>query len=259
MGEHIPGARMVELPGDDHLPWEGDQESLLDEIERFLAGVRDEVEPDRVLATLLVHRYRRLDREGGRLGDRAWNDLLARHHRLVRAQLARFRGREVDTAGDGFFATFDGPARAVRCASAIVASRPRAGPRGPRRRPHRRGRADGRRASAESPSHIGARIAAAARPGEVLVSSTVKDIVAGSGIAFEERGEHELSVLGVHGTCSQPTAERSPVDSMPSAPIASMHGVGLDASTGKPPLRPPAATNEGSRPTAIRERGLVRL
>lgn len=196
MGEHIPGARVVELPGDDHLPWEGDRDALLDEIERFLVGVQNETEPDRVLATLLFTDIVGSTEKAAALGDRAWSELLSRHHRAVRAQLARFRGDEVDTAGDGMFATFDGPARAVRCASAIVASvrtlgiEVRAGVHtGEIERSH-----GGVRGIAV---HIGARIAAAAAPGEVLVSSTVKDIVAGSGIGFEERGEHELA--GVPG------------------------------------------------------------
>jgi class 3 adenylate cyclase len=120
MGEHIPGARMVELPGNDHLPWEGDRDALLDEIERFLTGVGEEVGPDRVLATLLFTDIVGSTAKAAELGDGAWQDLLTKHHRLVRAQLARFRGREVDMAGDGVFAAFDGPARAVRCASAIA-------------------------------------------------------------------------------------------------------------------------------------------
>ena len=197
MGEHIPGAKAVELPGTDHLPWEGDQESVLEEIERFLAGVHDDVEPDRVLATLLFTDIVASTATAARVGDSAWNELLTRHHRLVRAQLARFRGREVDAAGDGLFATFDGPARAVRCASAIVASVRDLGVE------VRAGVHTGEIEQSDSSVrgiavHIGARIAAAARPGEVLVSSTVKDIVAGSGIGFEERGEHELA--GVPGT-----------------------------------------------------------
>jgi DNA-binding SARP family transcriptional activator/pimeloyl-ACP methyl ester carboxylesterase len=197
MGEQIPGARVVELPGIDHLPWEGDRDAVLDEIERFLAGVSGDPEPDRVLATLLFTDIAESTAKVAELGDRAWNELLTRHHRLVRAQLARFRGLEVDAAGDGLFATFDGPARAVRCASAIVASvrdlgiEVRAGVH--------TGEIERSDSSVRGIAvHIGARIAAAARPGEVLVSSTVKDIVAGSGIGFEERGEHELA--GVPGT-----------------------------------------------------------
>jgi DNA-binding SARP family transcriptional activator/pimeloyl-ACP methyl ester carboxylesterase len=197
MGEHIPGARVVELPGNDHLPWEGDREALLDEIERFLSGIREDVEPDRVLATLLFTDLVGSTAKAAELGDRAWQELLTKHHRLVRAQLARFRGREVDMAGDGVFATFDGPARAVRCASAIADGlKPlgldvRAGVH--------TGEIEQANGSVRGIAvHITARIVAAAQSGEVLVSSTVKDIVAGSGIAFEERGEHELD--GVPGT-----------------------------------------------------------
>jgi DNA-binding SARP family transcriptional activator/pimeloyl-ACP methyl ester carboxylesterase len=197
MGEHIAGAQVVELPGTDHLPWEGDRESVLDEIERFLAGARDDVEPDRVLATLLFTDIVRSTAKAADVGDRAWNELRARHHRLVRAQLARFRGHEIDLAGEGTFATFDGPARAVRCASAIVASARDLGVE--LRAGVHTGEIERADASVRGIAvQIGARIAAAARPGEVLVSSTVRDIVAGSGIGFEERGEHELS--GVPGT-----------------------------------------------------------
>src|SRR5215218_5205297 len=196
MGEHIPGAHVVELPGTDHLPWEGDREALLDEIERFLSGVRDEAEPDRVLATLLFTDLVGSTAKAAELGDRAWRDLLTKHHRLVRAQLGRFRGREIDMAGDGVFATFDGPARAVRCASAIADGLKTLG------LDVRAGVHTGEIEQANGSLrgiavHIGARIAATARPGEVLVSSTVKDIVAGSGISFEERGERELE--GVPG------------------------------------------------------------
>jgi class 3 adenylate cyclase len=196
MGEQIPGAQLVELPGDDHLPWEGDRDRLLDEIERFLSGVQ-EVEPDRVLATLLFTDIVGSTARAAELGDRAWQELLSRHHQAVRAQIARFRGREVDTAGDGFFATFDGPARAVRCASAIVGAVRTIG------LDVRAGLHTGEIEQANGgvsgiAVHIGARVAAVAGAGEVLVSSTVKDIVAGSGIVFVERGEHELA--GVPGT-----------------------------------------------------------
>jgi DNA-binding SARP family transcriptional activator/pimeloyl-ACP methyl ester carboxylesterase len=189
MGERIPGAHVVELPGSDHLPWEGDQDSVLEPIERFLAGIRDEVELDRVLATLLF-----TDIVGSpATGDRAWSDF----HGLVRAELARFRGSEVEAAGTGIFATFDGPARAVRCASAIltaVRSRGISARAGVHTGEIERSNGDVRGVAVD----VGARIAAAARPGEVLVSSTVKDIVAGSGIGFTERGEHELP--GAPGT-----------------------------------------------------------
>jgi DNA-binding SARP family transcriptional activator/pimeloyl-ACP methyl ester carboxylesterase len=195
MGKHIPGARMVELPGDDHLPWEGDREALLDEIERFLSSVREEVGPDRVLATLLFTDIVGSTAKAAQLGDRAWQALLTEHHRLVRAQLARFRGLEVDMAGDGVFAMFDGPARAVRCASAIADEVKALGLE------IRAGVHTGEVEQADGVHgiavHIAARTAEAAGAGEVVVSSTVKDIVAGSGIDFEDRGEPELE--GVPG------------------------------------------------------------
>jgi DNA-binding SARP family transcriptional activator/pimeloyl-ACP methyl ester carboxylesterase len=197
MGEHIPGARVLELPGNDHLPWEGDREALLDEIERFLAGAQEEVEPDRVLATLLFTDIVGSTAKAAELGDRAWQHLLTDHHRLVRAQLARFRGREVDMAGDGVFATFDGPARAIRCAAAIADGLKALGLEA--RAGVHTGEVEQANGSVRGIAvHIAARIAAVARAGEVIVSSTVKDIVAGSGIAFEERGEQELD--GVPGT-----------------------------------------------------------
>ena len=191
MGEHIPGARVVELPGDDHLPWEGDREALLDEIERFLSGVQEEAEPHRVLSTLLFTDLVDPTAKAAELGDGAWRDLLSKHHRLVRTQLARFRGREVDGLGEGVFATFDGPARAVPCASAIADGLKTLG-LDVRAGVHT-GEIEQTNGSVRGVAvHIAARIATVARPGEVVVSSTVKDIVAGSGIAFEERGEHEL-------------------------------------------------------------------
>jgi class 3 adenylate cyclase len=196
MGEQIPGALIVALPGNEHLPWEGDQQPLLNQIERFLKGVRDEAELDRVLATVLFTDIVGSTAKAAEMGDRAWRELLERHHTIVRGQLGRFRGREVDTAGDGVFATFDGPARAVRCARTIAQAvhelglEVRAGVH--------TGEVelvnDGVRGIAV---HIGARVAARAQPGEVLVSQTVKDLVAGSGLQFRERGATELK--GVPG------------------------------------------------------------
>ncbi len=197
MGERIAGARVVELPGNDHLPWEGDRDAVLDEIERFVGDVHDEVEPDRVLATLLLTDIVDSTARAAAVGDRAWADLLSQHHRLVRTEVARFRGQEIDTAGDGIFASFDGPARAVRCASAIVAAIRRLGieVRAGVHTGEVERSEDGLRGIAV---HLAARIVSVARPGEVLVSGTVKDIVAGSGIQFQERGEHELA--GVPGS-----------------------------------------------------------
>lgn len=191
MAGQIPGARFVELAGDDHMPWVGDQDAILEEAQEFLTGERPAPAPDRVLATVLVTDIVGSTRHAGRLGDQAWGELLGRHHEIVRGLLAQFRGREVDNAGDGFLATFDGPARAIRCACRIRdALRPlgleiRAG--------LHTGEIELGGGKAHGIAvHTGARIAAAARAGEVLVSSTVKDLVAGSGIRFDDRGAHAL-------------------------------------------------------------------
>ena len=191
MAGQICGARFTELPGEDHMPWVGDQDSVLDEIQEFLTGVRPDREPDRVLATVLVTDIVGSTRHASTLGDRAWCELLDRHHAVMRRELAAFRGREIDTAGDGFLATFDGPARAVGCACRIRdAMKPlgleiRAGLHpGESERPNGKVRGIA--------VHTGARIASAAQAGEILVSSTVKDLVSGSGIRFEDRGEHAL-------------------------------------------------------------------
>ena len=195
LADHIPGARFVELPGADFTPALGDQETLFAELERFLAdvvaGKHAEVEPDRVLATVLFSDIVGSSEKAASLGDRAWRELLQRHHELVRSQLVRYRGKEMDTAGDGFFASFDGPARAIRCGCAIADAMPELGLEV--RVGLHTGECelvDGKAAGIAV--NTGARVAANAQPGEVLVSSTVKDLVAGSGIAFEERGVHEL-------------------------------------------------------------------
>jgi class 3 adenylate cyclase len=196
LAERIPGARLVELPGRDFAPQLGDTERLLAEVEDFLSSVvADEGQwqaaPDRVLATVLFTDIVGSTNRAAELGDTAWRELLHRHHDAIRGELGRFRGHEVDTSGDGFFATFDGPARAIRCACAIRDSlrdldlEVRAGLHtGECER-------DGERVTGIA-VHIGARVAAMARPGEVLVSRTVKDLVAGSEIELEDRGEHEL-------------------------------------------------------------------
>jgi pimeloyl-ACP methyl ester carboxylesterase len=196
IASQIPGARYVELPGIDHVPWVGNQDEVLDEIEEFLTGVRPAPEPDRVLATVLFTDIAGSTARAVELGDRRWRELLEVHHAAVRRQLDRFRGREVDTAGDGFLATFDGPARGVRCARAIVDAVRDVG------LDIRAGLHTGECELVNGgvrgiAVHTGARVAAQAGPGEVLVSSTVKDLTAGSGIEFEDRGEHELK--GVPG------------------------------------------------------------
>lgn len=196
LGDNIPGARFVELPGDAHAPWSGDIQLFGEELEEFLTGCRSHAETDRVLATVLFTDIVGSTARAADLGDRLWQDLLRRHHTLVREQLHRYRGVEQDSAGDGFFATFDGPARAVRCAQRICEAVREMG-LNVRAGVHtgeceRRGEKLGGIAV-----HIGARVAAQAEPGEVLVSSTVRDLVAGSGLTFADRGVHQLK--GVPG------------------------------------------------------------
>jgi class 3 adenylate cyclase len=194
LAEHITGARYEQFPGGDHLIAAGDTRPILQEIERFLEDAtasEEEPESERVLATVLFSDIVGSSEKAAALGDRGWRELLQRHHELVRRQLVRFRGKEMDTAGDGFFASFDGPARAIRCGCAIAEAMPEIG------LAVRIGLhtgecelVDGKVAGIAV--HTGARVAANARPGEVLVSSTVKDLVAGSGLAFEDRGRHRL-------------------------------------------------------------------
>ncbi len=196
IAERIQGARFVELPGEDHLIWTGDQDALLGEVEEFLTGVRRGPEPDRVLATVLFTDIIGSTQRVVELRDRRWRELLQAHHAAVRRELERWRGSEVDTAGDGFLATFDGPARAIRCAGAIGTAV--AGLDLEIRAGLHTGEVEivGDKVAGIA-VHTGARVAGLAGPGEVLVSQTVKDLVAGSGIEFEERGEHELK--GVPG------------------------------------------------------------
>jgi pimeloyl-ACP methyl ester carboxylesterase len=197
LAANIPGARLLELDGADHYPFSGDQEPLLDAVERFFAAAHGaEVDFDRVLATVLFTDIVGSTEMAARMADRAWRDVLASHHRRVRSLLARFRGREVDVAGDGFLAIFDGPARAIRCGLAVCDDARALGLE------VRVGIHSGE-VELDGPAvqgiavHIGARVANKAGSGEVLVSSTVKDLVAGSGLAFESRGQHELK--GVPG------------------------------------------------------------
>ncbi len=191
MAEHIRGAKYVELPGVDHLPFVGDADAILDEIQEFLTGVRPTPEPDRMLATVLFTDIVGSTQRAAELGDRRWRDLLDSYYALSRRELGRFRGREIKTMGDGFLATFDGPARGIRCACAVSDSVGQLG------LAIRAGLHTGEcEMMGEDVGgiavHIGARVATEAAAGEVLVSSTVKDLVAGSGIAFEDRGSHAL-------------------------------------------------------------------
>jgi pimeloyl-ACP methyl ester carboxylesterase/class 3 adenylate cyclase len=201
MASRIPGARVVEIPGVGHLAFGKPGALIQEEIERFTTGVWEaggweEAEPDRVLATVLFTDIVGSTAKAAELGDRGWRGLLQRHHELIRRELVRYRGSELDTAGDGFFARFDGPARAIRCARSITENVRELGLE------VRAGLHTGECEVMDGKVggiavHIGARVAKEAHPGEVLVSSTVKDLVAGSGIRFEERGVAELK--GVPG------------------------------------------------------------
>ncbi|RST51030.1 adenylate/guanylate cyclase domain-containing protein [Variovorax sp. MHTC-1] len=196
LSRHIAGARYVEVPGADHFFFTGDADAYLDQIEEFLTGERHAGASDRVLATVLFADIAGSTERATQLGDSRWHELLDSFYSIARRQLERFRGREIDTAGDGFFAAFDGPARAIRCAAAIGSSvrllglEVRAGVH--------TGECEVMGAKIGGIAvHIGARVAGQAEPGEVLVSGTVKDLVAGSGILFRDRGAHVLK--GVPG------------------------------------------------------------
>ncbi|HSF03777.1 MAG TPA: adenylate/guanylate cyclase domain-containing protein [Solirubrobacterales bacterium] len=196
MAEKIPDARLVEFEGDDHVPFTGDFNPVLDEMEEFLTGTRQARPLDRVLATVMFTDIVDSTRRAADAGDRGWRDLIERHDELTRRQLERFRGQEVKTLGDGFLATFDGPARAIECACAI---RDGVGAHGLEVRAGlHTGECelygDDVRGMAVN---IGARVGALADANEVLVSSTVKDLVVGADLRFTERGEHELK--GVPG------------------------------------------------------------
>jgi class 3 adenylate cyclase len=195
IAEHILGARFIELPGDVHVPWV-DADQVLDHIEEFLTGARPAKLANRILATILFTDIVGSTDKARELGDAGWSRLLQRHHEAVRRQLALYGGIEVDTAGDGFLARFDGPARAIRCGLAIrdavrdLGIEVRVGvhtgevelvPEGPR----------------GIAVHLAARLLSVAAPGDVLVSQTTRDLVEGSGLILTDRGEHELK--GIQG------------------------------------------------------------
>ena len=196
MASRIPGAKLVELPGIDHMPWIGYLDAIVQETAEFLTGSRHAIEAERVLATVQFTDIVQSTERAVALGDRKWKELLEQFQNTVRTNLQRFRGREIDTAGDGFLAAFDGPARAIRCASAI--------------REGARSQGIEIRAGLHTGEceiigeklggiavHIGSRVAGKAEPGEIVVSQTVRDLVAGSGLSFSERGTHALK--GVPG------------------------------------------------------------
>jgi class 3 adenylate cyclase len=191
LGSAIPGAKFVELPGCDHVLWVGDVDRIADEIEEFLTGSRSEMEPDRVLATVMFTDIVDSTKRASELGDRRWQGLLEQHNQILRRELEKFRGREVKTLGDGVLATFDGPARAVRCATSMVESV---------RSLDLQLRGGVHTGEVETKGddiggiavHIAARIAALAQGGQVLVSSTVRDLVAGSNLRFIDQGARTL-------------------------------------------------------------------
>jgi pimeloyl-ACP methyl ester carboxylesterase len=214
LAETIPDARFVELSGQDHAPWFDCADEVIGEVREFLTGFREPSQPDQVLATVLFTDIVGSTDRARTLGDRRWRDLLEQHHAAVRGVLARYRGREIDTAGDGFLASFDGPARGIRCALAVLEALEHLGI------PARSGLHTGEcevvgDKLAGIAVHIGARVAACAVAGEVLVSQTVRDLVAGSGIDFDDRGLHELKGL------AEPRrlfAVRAPGDSLVQTP-----------------------------------------
>jgi class 3 adenylate cyclase len=191
LAEHMPNAKLVEVPGDDHIPWYQDPELTLGEIEEFLTGARAEPEPDRILTTVLFTDIVDSTRTAAEVGDKSWHAVLDRHDQAAKKAIERFGGRQVKSTGDGVMATFDGPARAVRCARAILDDSERHGLR--LRAGLHTGECEVRGEDIGGIAvHIAARVSALAGPGEVLVSRTVRDLVAGSGLSFAERGVHEL-------------------------------------------------------------------
>ena len=190
----IPDARFVELSGQDHAPWFDCADQVISEVSEFITGVREPLEPDQVLATVMFTDLVGSTERARELGNRRWRELIEQHHAAVRAELSRYRGREIDTAGDGFLASFDGPARAIRCALAVIDALDRLGL--PARSGLHTGECEllGEKLTGIA-VHIGARVAAQAAVGEVLVSDTVHDLVAGSGITFDDRGLNELKGL----------------------------------------------------------------
>lgn len=200
VAEQVPGAHFQELDGIDHIPWIGDPAAVVTAVREFVERIWrerpwEEIEPDRVLATVLFTDIVGSSEKAMTLGNARWSELLHEHHSRVRGQIARFRGREIDTAGDGFFASFDGPARAIRCARAVrdavaeLGIEIRAGLHA--------GECELINGKVGGVAvHIGARVAAEAEPNQILVTGTVKDLVAGSGIEFEDRGLRALKGVG---------------------------------------------------------------
>ncbi|HJT38443.1 MAG TPA: adenylate/guanylate cyclase domain-containing protein [Actinomycetota bacterium] len=191
LAEHIPGARLVEMPGSDHAGWSGDTDAMIDEVQEFLTGVRGEPDIDRVLATVMFTDIVDSTRRAAEVGDRRWHELLDEHDRIVARHVEQFRGRYIKHTGDGFLATFDGPGRAIQCARALNVAIGKLGIE--IRAGLHAGEVELRGEDVGGIAvHIAARVCARAGAREILVSSTVKDLVVGSGTKFDERGEHEL-------------------------------------------------------------------
>jgi pimeloyl-ACP methyl ester carboxylesterase len=216
LAEHIPGAKWVELLGDDHIPWVGDADAILEEVQEFVTGTRSPRIPDRVLTTVMFTDIVGSTRRARALGDRKWTHLLAGHNQMIRRELTRFGGREVKATGDGFLITFDGPARGIRCARAI----------------QRAGRELGLsiRIGLHTGEceiigedigglgvHIASRVAAKSGGTDVLVTSTLKDLVAGSGIRFKDRGRHSLKGVGETWRLFEVSEKAGPADGMTTA------------------------------------------
>jgi class 3 adenylate cyclase len=213
IADHIPGARILEVPGRDHAPWFSEPDLIAAEIEELLTGARHARAPDRLLATVLFTDLVSSTERAAALGDARWRSFLERHDEVVREELSRFEGKEVKTVGDGFLATFDGPARAIRCAEAIRSAVQGLG---------MEVRAGIHTGECEVMGddvgglavHIAARVSALAGPGEILVSRTVRDLVVGSGLEFEDRGDHELKGVpgdwGVLAVAAEAPAVESP-------------------------------------------------
>jgi class 3 adenylate cyclase len=230
---NIPAARLVELDGVDHWPAVGDIKSITDEVEEFLTGQRHEHPSDRVLATVLFTDIVDSTRRAAELGDHSWRELLERHDQLTRAEIARFQGREVKHTGDGFLATFDGPTRAVRCATTLAERMPDLGidVRSGLHTGECELRGDDIGGIAV---HIGARIAALAQAGEVLVSSTVKELVNGSGISFQDRGTHLLKGVPAEWKLFAPVGEHDPAENLVSVDHEPVRDPLTDRLSGRP-------------------------
>ena len=206
VAESIAGARYVELPGIDHLPWVGDQDAIVREVRSFVEGLEPTPSRDRILTTILVTDLVGSTETAVRLGDRAWRDLLGDHRRLVRRELATLNGREIDTAGDGFLATFEVPASGIRCARSVVEGTSALGVdvRAGLHTGECERTVEGIQGVAV---HVAARVAALAAPKQVLVSNTVRELASGAGIAFAERGTHELRGVPGRWALYEPSLE----------------------------------------------------